>query len=361
MSKVVKEFLLDQATGMVYVEYDDNSTISFQLADAITADYGVANSVKFNTEINSFLYQEGLLFYDNEDHSLAYYNDDSDIKVNIGREQLIRVYNNTGSTLLNGKIVYVNGANTGWPTVALAQANTKLAAVATIGMVTADILSGEHGYVCTSGTVHNVDTSSYPPGTALYLSASVAGGYTNIAPIQPNYEVEIGKVVMQGLTTGDIFIEVDRKDWHPSIQIMDTSTTVVLPTTPTVFKPPTTSYNDGFTYSSTTGELTFDNNGSYTVVLQINAQPSASNKYIYFYVEEDTGSGWVINRYTARKLELVNATEQQMTITATRYFAAGSKIRHVLWGDATVTLRSTDLLGTTAGTVTLPAFRWNVA
>lgn len=361
MSDVVKEFLLDHAAGDVYFEYSDNDTYSYSLNDVLTNNSGVADRIEFNTTPQVIPHKEGLLFYDPSDHSLAYYNDDSNVVVNIGREQLVRVYNNTGSVLLNGKIVYINGANSGWPTAALAQANSRIASEATIGMVTADITAGAYGYVCTSGVVHDIDTSAYPSGTTLYLSAVTPGDYTNVMPIQPNFEVEIGKVVMQGTTTGDVFIKVDRKEWHPSVQIMDTSVSVVLPTTPTVFKPPTTSYNEGFTYSSGTGELTFDNNGSYTVVIQVNAQPSASNKYIYFYVEENTGSGWVINRYTARKLELVNATEQQMTITATRYFAAGTKIRHVIWGDATVTLRSTDLPGTTAGTVTLPAFRWNVA
>ena len=37
MTKVVKEFLLDNATGEVSVEYDDNSTSKYNLANAVTA------------------------------------------------------------------------------------------------------------------------------------------------------------------------------------------------------------------------------------------------------------------------------------------------------------------------------------
>lgn len=37
MTKVVKEFLLDNATGDVDIEYSDNSTLSYNLANAVTA------------------------------------------------------------------------------------------------------------------------------------------------------------------------------------------------------------------------------------------------------------------------------------------------------------------------------------
>lgn len=86
-----------------------------------------------------------------------------------------------------------------------------------------------------------------------------------------------------------------------------------------------------------------------------------SNKNIYFYVEEWNGASWNIGRYTARQIRLVNNTEDQVQITAARYFKTGSKLRCYIWADATVELRSTDLPGTTVGTVTLPAFRLNIA
>ena len=37
MTKAVKEFLLDQGTGEVNVEYSDNTTTSYNLANAVTA------------------------------------------------------------------------------------------------------------------------------------------------------------------------------------------------------------------------------------------------------------------------------------------------------------------------------------
>ena len=37
MTKAVKEFLLDQGTGEVNVEYSDNTTTKYNLANAVTA------------------------------------------------------------------------------------------------------------------------------------------------------------------------------------------------------------------------------------------------------------------------------------------------------------------------------------
>ena len=51
MTKVVKEFLLDNATGDVDIEYSDNSTLSYNLANAVTATpsaRGLGLCVAFN-------------------------------------------------------------------------------------------------------------------------------------------------------------------------------------------------------------------------------------------------------------------------------------------------------------------------
>lgn len=46
MTKAVKEFLLDQGTGEVNVEYSDNTTTSFNLANAVTATQSAQGVVK---------------------------------------------------------------------------------------------------------------------------------------------------------------------------------------------------------------------------------------------------------------------------------------------------------------------------
>ena len=60
-------------------------------------------------------------------------------------------------------------------------------------------------------------------------------------------------------------------------------------------------------------------------------------------------------------MELINGTETQLVIIGSRYYAMGTKIRYYLWGDATVSLVTSNLPGTTAGTVILPAYRLTLA
>lgn len=317
--------------------------------------------IDFNTTLPNPQHVEGLLFYDKNDHSLAYYNEDTEVTVNIGREQLVRVFNNTGSTVVDGTIVYIVGATAGWPTIQLATASTEVGSQGTLGLVTSHIENNNYGYVCVSGMVNGLNTSAYSPGTLLYLSSGLNGTWTNVEPLQPNYVVEVGVVVLSSATEGRIFVHVDKKAWFPSIEILDTSTSVVLPTTPTVFKPLTVAYNDGFTYNSSTGELTLLNTGSYSISISFNALPSASNKNIYFYAEVNTGSGWSPIRYSAKELELINQQETQVNVNLAEYFPKNTKLRFNIWGDATITLKTTDLPGTTAGTVTLPAYRFQMA
>lgn len=356
----IKEFLFRSETGEVAVEYDDGTAVEFNLADAVTHHLAVIDYLQFADNAPEPSHSEGMVFYDYLDHSLAYYNEEADVKVNIGREQLVRVYNNTASTLLNGKLVYISGANTGWPTAALAKANSKPTSESTIGMVTANIEPNSYGYVCVSGIVNDIDTSAYSAGDMVYLSADTSGEFTKVAPLQPNYLVAVGTVLFAA-ASGKMFVHVDRKDWHPNLELLETTATVTLPTIPTVFKPSTTVRNEGFIYSSVTGEIEILNSESYGVTITLNAEPNASNKYIYFYSEEFNGASWVINRYSARKLRLENQAQEQVVISANRYFPVGYKLRLNIWGDATVTLKSADLPGTTAGTATLPAFRLQIA
>ena len=135
---------------------------------------------------------------------------------------------------------------------------------------------------------------------------------------------------------------------------------VVLPITPTVFTPAaaTVVSNTGISYNIGTGEMTFTNGGVYTLALTLNGSASAGNKKIYFYAMLDTGGGYNILRYSARSKEVVPSVEDQTIFVATLYIPKGGKTKHYIWASAnTITLNSTDVPGTTAGTVTLPAMR----
>lgn len=311
-----------------------------------------------NTVVPS--YEEGVLFYDQVDHSLAYYNDDSQVKVNIGREELVRVYNNTGSLLVNKTVVYINGAISGWPTVSKASATTELDSQSVIGLVISDIENSEYGYVCISGMVNGVDTSTFTEGSVVYLS-NAFGELTDVPPLQPSYEVEVATVVVSDAVNGKLLVNVDKKEWHPSLTVVDDRTSVSLPTVPTVYTGGTVLISDGFSYDPLNGEVFISTSGSFGFTILLNAIRPLISRNIYFYAEEDTGSGWVVSKYTGRTLRLPDAQETELIVTANRYYRKGSKLRFYIWGDSGVRLVSTNLPGTTPGTVVQPACRLLIA
>ena len=334
-----------------------------QATGDVTVAVGVQPYLDFDDNLANPAYQQGRVFFDSNTKALSYYNDASDVTVNIGQEEIIRVFNNTGADILNGQLCYISGAADEFPEVTLAKADAEATSASTIGMATADIADQSYGYIATSGIVHDVDTSTFTAGQPLYLSASVAGGYTNVAPLQPNYAIIIGYVTSIDAVTGAIYVSIDRLPWFPNGEIRLTAASTVLPTTPTVFTAPSVVTEQGMSYDNATGVLTINTSGSFTLSHTFNCQPSAANKKVYFYVEESTDGGatWGIAQYSARQLELINGTETQLTIVGSRYYATGTKIRYYLWGDATITLKTTDLPGTTPGTVTLPAYRLTLA
>ena len=162
-------------------------------------------SVQFNkTPITAF--SDGQLYYDSNYKTLAV-NLDNNITLQVGQENHVICYNNTGVTLLNGKAVYISGTNGIYPTI-----NYAIASVDTsshiIGITTQDISTGNIGYVTNMGVVHDVSTQIWPAGTLLYLSDTSAGELTSTPPISPNRTTELGHVIVSSATTGSILVDI---------------------------------------------------------------------------------------------------------------------------------------------------------
>ena len=143
----------------------------------------------------------------------------------------------------------------------------------------------------------------------------------------------------------------------PYFEGLNTSATITLPTTATVFVIPTVMSNSGFIYNNTTGVIQFTQAGNYALEIMVNAQPSSANKNMYFYGEVNLGSGWTPVRYSGRTIPLLNIGQQQFNITSVNYWPVGAQVRIYLWGDATITLKTADVDSTPSGTVTMPAIR----
>ena len=183
---------------------------------------GTASDVPF-LPVAAPAHSEGLVFYDSTDKSLTYYNDEADVSMNIGREMWVRVRNNSGSPILNGKVVYINDAVGQLPTIRLARADSAVTS-RVIGIATHDIGNNEFGYVTTTGEVKGLATNAYDDGDLLFLSAVTAGELTLTAPLAPNRVIQVATVLHAHPTQGKLYCHPET-DSIPSTGIVDSTAT----------------------------------------------------------------------------------------------------------------------------------------
>lgn len=149
----------------------------------------------------------GKVFFDTDFDTMSIDTSIAGVRLQVGQEQWIRVRNVSGSTIPNGAAVYISGANSGLPTVALARSDTLITAGA-VAIATHAIANNTNGVVTAGGQVNGLDTSAYAVGTTLYLSETVAGGYQTTVPAPPSFRVQLGKVTAQNASTGSIHVQV---------------------------------------------------------------------------------------------------------------------------------------------------------
>lgn len=166
---------------------------------------------------------------------------------------------------------------------------------------------------------------------------------------------------LQGGTAGEHYHITQNQSQAISntLDLVNSTSGIVLPTTPTLFQPTMTiSASNGISYNSTTGEVTFAHEGVYTFMMFLNAISSTANNTVYFYSTIDTGSGHTNMHYSGRSQGIYKSTEEQLHFSSTNYLVSGTKIKHYIWAaNNTVQLNSVDLPGTTPGTLTIPSIR----
>jgi len=127
-----------------------------------------------------------------------------------GLEDLLRVRNNTGSSIANLKALYVTGAVGQNPTIALATTADTNIASKTIVISTEIISNNETGFACRSGEAGG-DTSAWGDGDDLYLSTS--GNLTNVIPSFPTPIIKIGTVLYSHSSLGRIMVSISAEDY----------------------------------------------------------------------------------------------------------------------------------------------------
>lgn len=191
---------------------EDFGAVPFGIGPIQPGGGGIFNTNKLNTDQIQFnvsfaqpSHSEGLVYWDDEENTLAAMTDVSGTVLQMGQEMYLAACNHTTATIANGAPVYISGTVSAQPSIALARANSKtLASVA--GLATSDIVSGGGcGYVTTFGIVRDLDTSAFSNADTLYLSNIIAGALTNTLPIT-GYVVEVGRVLLADASAGRIFV-----------------------------------------------------------------------------------------------------------------------------------------------------------
>jgi hypothetical protein len=218
---------------------DSNSQLSFRLIQDVVPTVGDAEiavtipetdltnkmdlnginsnitSLRFKTSQVNPAHNEGLVFYDQDKKALSYYNDETQVTVNLGQESLVPIYNNTGSKILNGSLLYPTGSFSDKLTVGLAD-NRYKDKCRLLLMATHDIEDATSGYGTRFGSVGGIDTSLI--SGLLYLGTN--GGFTNVAPDDGHYRIQIGTVKSSGVN-GAILIDPYITD--STVEVTDTN------------------------------------------------------------------------------------------------------------------------------------------
>ena len=143
----------------------------------------------------------------------------------------VTVRNATGATLPKGTIVYISGANGNHVQVTPAIATSDATSARTLGWLSAAIANNASGLCMVEGYLEGINTQSFNAGDQLYLSGTVAGGFTATEPQAPIHLVYVGVVTKKSAGDGHVFVKVQNgyelEELH-NVQIINPTNNQVL-------------------------------------------------------------------------------------------------------------------------------------
>jgi len=177
------------------VDYDDNEIQNLKALNFNLAAPGTAQ------------------IYWDEDDFCAYVDNGLGHALHIGRDSQIEYLNKTGVTITRGSVLSVSGA-AAHPvsgkillTPVLAKSDRSDTLGRNIMIATHDVLNDASGVATHIGKVYFMDTSGFTIGDALYISDTVAGALTNVAPVFPSYKMFVGTAMEVSATVGKVNLD----------------------------------------------------------------------------------------------------------------------------------------------------------
>lgn len=164
------------------------------------------NAIGFDTTPGTLPTAAGSMFWDSGNGTPSVILD-ADVELQLGQENIVLVYNGTGSTIVKGSVVAVSGAQGQRPSVVLADADSEALSAGTLGIASEAISNGAEGFVTTFGLVRGINTSAFTAGAPVYLSQT-AGAFTATRPSAPAHTVFLGWVISVNASSGELFVNI---------------------------------------------------------------------------------------------------------------------------------------------------------
>lgn len=255
------------STDNALVRFDGTTGKVIQNGNIIQDDNGNlanVNAVGFDTTPGTLPTAAGSMYWDTGNGSPSVILD-TDVTLQVGQEMLALVYNGTGSTITNGSVVAVTGAQGQRPSVSLADADSESLSAPTLGIATEDIANGAEGFVTTFGFVRGLNTSGFTAGAQIYLSQT-AGQFTATRPSAPAHTVALGWVIKVNASSGEVFVNINNgwelDELHNVLITSPTSgNTLVYDAAVGVWKNANITAGTGISVTNGAGSITIANTG----------------------------------------------------------------------------------------------------
>jgi len=198
------------------VSGSDAALNSLFVTNAVTASVISSSYIDLDVLENGDIpaHRPGRIFFGQEDGALEVYNEIADIILQVGQENLVRVYNGSGINILNGTPVRVSGSQGDrlkiFPAVAPNHTASYEYENHILGVTTHNINNGSEGYVTNQGIVRGVSTNGFSAGDILFLQTGSPSlpqdYYRNTPPPFPFDIIQVGYVARSASPNGFIYV-----------------------------------------------------------------------------------------------------------------------------------------------------------
>ena len=164
----------------------------------------------FNTGTTSAATIPGTVYFDNVEKALSYNTSiNQGVTVNLGQQNYLRVFNNSGTQILKGKVVELLSSFSGLPAIELA-INRHYGDRDVVGVAAETIPNNSEGIVLTYGIISNITVTGGSIGSLVYASDTVPGEFKNATeflafPLTARTNA-VGYVIQTGTTDGKLFV-----------------------------------------------------------------------------------------------------------------------------------------------------------